>query len=378
MSDQRGGLTARLRQQGPIPLDAELEAAPGELVALVGPSGSGKSTILKAIAGLYRPQHGKIACAGAVWLDTSARRSVPPQQRRVGLVFQHYALFPHMTARGNVAAALGHLPRAGRRRRAEELLDLVHLAGLEQRRPSDLSGGQQQRVALARALARDPGVLLLDEPFSAVDQVTRRRLQHELAQLRRRVNVPILLVTHDLDEAQALADRITVLHRGRTLQTGSPAEIMSRPASVDVARLVDLRNVFEGEVLEHRPEQGLTIIRWREHALEARHAPSFPERAAIAWLVPSKGVVLHRRDRPSKGEHENPLRGVVSELLVLGDAAHVTMAVGGREDQPLVFTVPVHVATRNRLTRGEPIAVSLLASEIHLMPRRAPAAEITA
>ena len=219
---------------------------------LVGPSGSGKSTILRCIAGLHKARSGRVICGGAVWQDTAAGiPALPPQRRSVGLVFQQYALFPHLTAADNVAKALGHLPRRRRAERARELLELVHLDGLGGRRPAELSGGQQQRVAVARALARDPAVLLLDEPFSAVDQVTRRKLHRELAQLRARVRMPIVLVTHDLEEAVALADRMIVLHNGRTLQSGTPSEVLYRPRNSEVARLVDQRNLFDGEIVEH-------------------------------------------------------------------------------------------------------------------------------
>jgi molybdate transport system ATP-binding protein len=234
------GLQVRLRQSGPIALAVELCCGEGELLALLGPSGSGKSTILRAIAGLYHPRHGKVTCNGANWLDTDIGLDLPPHQRRVGLVFQSYALFPHMTALGNVAAALHHRPAAERQPRARALLALVHLQGLEQRRPAELSGGQQQRVAVARALAREPAVLLLDEPFSAVDRRTRRRLHAELAELRQAVHVPIVLVTHDIDEAVRLADRMCVLDRGETLQTGKPAEVLAAPASERVAAALDL------------------------------------------------------------------------------------------------------------------------------------------
>jgi molybdate transport system ATP-binding protein len=233
-------LQVRLRQAGPIPLDVELSCQEGELFALVGPSGSGKSTVLRSIAGLYQPQHGMIMSNGAAWLDTEHAIDVPPHLRRVGLVFQSYALFPHKTALGNVAAALGHRPAAERKRRAHELLALVHLTGLEDRRPATLSGGEQQRVAVARALAREPAVLLLDEPFSAVDRRTRRLLHDELAGLRRAVRIPIVLVTHDLDEAATLADRICVLDRGETLQAGAPADVMAHPVSRRVADALDL------------------------------------------------------------------------------------------------------------------------------------------
>jgi molybdate transport system ATP-binding protein len=155
-------------------------------------------------------------------------------------VFQSYALFPHMTALGNVVAALGHLPADERLERARDLLTLVHLKGFEQRRPAALSGGQQQRVAVARALAREPAVLLLDEPFSAVDRPTRRKLHRELAELRQSVRIPIVLVTHDVDEAAALADRLCVIDHGETLQTGRPAELLAAPANRRVAVALDL------------------------------------------------------------------------------------------------------------------------------------------
>ncbi len=238
--DEANGLHVRLCQRAPIPLDAELSCGEGELLALVGPSGSGKTTILRVIAGLYRPQRGQVTCGGIQWLDTAQGLDVPPFRRRVGLVFQSYALFPHMTALDNVITALGHRPAAEREARARTLLGQVHLEGLEGRRPAALSGGQQQRVAVARALAREPAVLLFDEPFSAVDRRTRRKLHSELAELRKSVHVPIVLVTHDIDEAAALADRMCVLDRGETLQTGLPADLLAAPANARVASALDL------------------------------------------------------------------------------------------------------------------------------------------
>ena len=234
------GLAVDLRADAPIPLDLAFAVAPGELVALVGPSGAGKTSVLKSIAGLLRPRDMRIHCAGAAWADSSAGLFVPPHRRRVGLLFQAYALFPHLSARANLEAALGHLPRRSRPARAEALLALVHLEGLGDRKPHQLSGGQQQRVALARALARDPAVLLLDEPFAAVDRRTRRALVAELQALRSSIRAPTLLVTHDLDEARALADRLLVLDRGRLLQEGPPDEVLAAPVSDAVRAALDL------------------------------------------------------------------------------------------------------------------------------------------
>ena len=150
---------------------------------------------------------------------------------------------------------------------------------------------------------------------------------------------------------------------------------MSRPVSAEVARLVDLRNVFKGEVVDHRPEAGLTLLRWRGRMLEARYQPAFDAGAPVAWLAPASGIVLHRRDRPSRGEHENPLPGIVAEVVILGDTAQVTLLIDGSEEAPLEFSVPAHVAARNRVEPGEPAKVSLLADTIHLMPRGDPGAK---
>jgi molybdate transport system ATP-binding protein len=361
------GLSLRLSASRPIPLDLSLEVAPGELVALVGPSGAGKSTVLRCISGLHRAESGRIACGGEVWFDAAARRNLPPHRRRVGLVFQDYALFPHLTAAANVAAAMGHLPKAQRAARVRELFARVHLSGLEARRPAELSGGQQQRVAVARALARDPAVLLLDEPFSAVDRATRRRLQAELAALRRGLSIPILLVTHDLEEAVALADRIAVLHRGRGLQADIPSALLAKPASAEVARLLDLRNLFRATVAAQEP--GRTLLRWGERLLDAAPAPGFPQGAEVDWLIPAAAIVLHRRDRPSAGERENPVPARVLDLLALGEEARVTLDVGDPDGGTLALSLPLHAARRNGLAPGEACTVSLLAEAIHLMPR---------
>lgn len=362
-------LVVRLEQAAPIPLKVAFDCAAGELVALVGPSGSGKSTILRAIAGLVKPRSGEVRCNGETWQDAS--RFVPPQARHAGLVFQQYALFPHMSARRNVEAALGNVPRAARRDRALELLDLVNLGGLEDRLPHALSGGQQQRVAVARALARDPRVLLLDEPFSAVDQVTRRKLQRELAQLRRRLRMPIVIVTHDLEEAAMLADRMVVLHAGETLQAGPPFELIARPRDVQVARLVDFRNLFHGEIVAHRPDADHSVVRWLDYTLEAPLRTEFNAGSPVSWGILPAHCILHRRDRPSRGERENPVTGVIGEFVPFGENAAVTMLVDGRADAELQLSIPLHVATRNSLAQGAEIGVSLLRDGIHLMPFQA-------
>jgi len=362
------GIRIRLRQAGPIPLDAALDCAPGEVLALVGPSGSGKTSILRAIAGLLRVADGEISSNGECWFDAARGVSVPARRRRVGYVFQNYALFPHLNALHNVMEAMLELPAAQRESRARDWLARVRLAGLESRLPAALSGGQQQRVAVARALAREPRVLLLDEPFSAVDRATRQRLYRELAELRRELAMPVILVTHDLDEALMLADRLCVLHQGRSLQAGDPYAVMTRPDSVEVAQLVGLRNVFRAGVVGHDAGRGCTTIEWRGHRLEARLQTAFAPGEQVNWVIPQGHVVLHRRDRPSRGERENPLRGPVTECIVLGEQVALTVAVNGAQRPPLFLSVPTHVARRNGIAAGVEIGVSLLAEGIHLMP----------
>ena len=233
-------IRVNIRQSSPIPLSISFACAQGEFLAIVGPSGAGKSTTLRAIAGLYAPAAGTISCGDDVWFDADRRIAVAAQLRRVGLVFQSYALFPHLSALRNVAAAMSHHPESERLDRARQILGTVHLDGLHDRRPSQLSGGQQQRVALARALARDPRVLLLDEPLSAVDRRTRRRLRAELLEVRTSLSAPVILVTHDLDDASALADRMLVLDRGEIIQEGVPRDVMANPASDRVREALDL------------------------------------------------------------------------------------------------------------------------------------------
>lgn len=362
------GIHVRLQQDAPIPLNVELECAPGEVLALVGPSGSGKTTILRAIAGLLRARHGAIHCNDDCWFDGEAHVWVETRKRRVGYVFQNYALFPHLSALHNVMEAMLELPLAERERRARDVLSRVRLAGLEHRVPAALSGGQQQRVAVARALAREPNVLLLDEPFSAVDRATRQRLYLELAEMRRELAMPVILVTHDLDEAMMLADRMCVLHQGRTLQSGDPYGVMTRPDTVEVAQLVGLRNVFRAGVVAHDAERKVTIIEWRRHRLEARLQPDFKVGQQVTWTIAPGHLVLHRRDRPSRGERENPVSGMVLEYLPLGENVALTVAVNGLDRPPLFLTVPAHTARRNGIAKGVEISVSLLAEGIHLMP----------
>jgi sulfate transport system ATP-binding protein len=232
----------------PALVDVSLKIRSGELIALLGPSGSGKTTLLRAIAGLEFPDYGRILFGG----EDMARRAV--RERQVGFVFQHYALFRHMTVLDNIAFGLRVRPRRARpgedliRKRAAELLELVQLGGLERRYPHQLSGGQKQRVALARALAIDPRVLLLDEPFGALDAKVRKDLRRWLRELHRKTGYTTVFVTHDQEEALELADRVVIMNRGRIEQVGSTDEVYEHPRTPFVFDFLGGANVLDAEV----------------------------------------------------------------------------------------------------------------------------------
>jgi molybdate transport system ATP-binding protein len=360
-----------LQQQKPIPLSVELECKAGELLALVGPSGSGKTTILFSIAGLHKSEQGFVRCQDEIWQDSSDKLFWPVHQRHVGIVFQHYALFPHMTVLDNIQQSLSELPKLEQKKEALKLLKKVHLEGLESRYPKALSGGQQQRVAVARALARNPKVLLLDEPFSAVDQVTRRKLYRELLELRHLLNIPMILVTHDLDEATLLADRIALLHKGKILQTGSPDFVSSHPETATVARLIDQQNLFTAKVVDHDERSQTTQLRWRNRPMEAAYQPNFPAGQRVCWMIQPSSIMLHRRDKPTKGDQENPFLGPIVEQFESRGLSNLLVEIDPELKINIAVTVPFHVARRNALAVGERIGISLLKEEIHLMPYQA-------
>ena len=231
------------RRLGAFELDVSIEAGP-EILVLFGASGSGKSLTLRAIAGIDRPHAGRISIDGAVLFDSGSGANVPAHRRPTALVVQDYGLFPHLTALANVEFGLARENRG----RALEALGLLQVGELAGRRPAGLSGGQQQRVALARALARQAPVLLLDEPFSALDEALRSNLRHELVRLRAELGLTILFVTHDLREAHLLADRLAVFDGGRILQLDARDTVFRRPSSRRVAELTGVANIFEGVV----------------------------------------------------------------------------------------------------------------------------------
>lgn len=320
-------LDVTIKANKPIPLDVSFRAEPGELMALVGHSGSGKSTILRTVAGLWHPEQARVRVNGTIWFDTEAGINLPPHERRVGIVFQSYALFPHMTAEANVAVAMEHLSGTARRAEARRLLALVNLLDLERRRPAELSGGQQQRVAIARALARQPQALLLDEPFSAVDRATRETLYNEIAALRAHLKMPVILVTHDMDEARMLADRILVIEHGKMLRSGTAAEVMFDATALHALGIRDAGSSIAARIAAHEPDE-LT-------RLDTSAGPLWLPRidgekgAAVRVRILAHEILLSRQ-RPEGLSAQNILPAIIEHVaLGEGPGALVRLRVGG-------------------------------------------------
>ncbi|HLS80800.1 MAG TPA: ABC transporter ATP-binding protein [Steroidobacter sp.] len=277
------------RYQGaPVVNDVSLEVAQGEFFVLLGPSGSGKSTLLRAVAGLTGVDHGRIALHGQDVTHVSARR------RGVGLVFQNYALFRHMTVGENIEFALRvrRMKAAERRARRQELLRLVALEGMDDRLPTQLSGGQQQRVAVARALAHKPHVLLLDEPFGALDAKIREELRRTIREVQRELNITTVLVTHDQEEAFAMADRIGVMNLGRLLECGKPDELYARPATRFVATFLGAANLL----LANQTAQGIRFGATPVHARRIERIDAGREHEVVAVLRPEEMELAPTRD----------------------------------------------------------------------------------
>ena len=352
-------LDVTLIQDTPIPLAARFSCRAGELLALVGPSGAGKSTVLRAIAGLSRVREARVLVGDECWQDSARGAWLDPRARTVGMVFQNYALFPHLNVVDNVAEAVHRLPRVERRARALQALATVGLAGLELRRATQLSGGQMQRVALARALVREPHVLLLDEPFAAVDQMTRERLYEELAVLRTGLKIPVVLVTHSLHEAHLLADRMVVLRHGKTLQEGAPDDVLSRPASVEVARLVGFANLFESPVLASDIARDVLLVAWggNEIALPARRAA--PVGTALAWGIAAGDVVVVKAARAAGESGASAAIALTLErAAALGDSVHLTMRTAAGAER-LRAVVTKRFFERAGIEPGGPVTVEL-------------------
>ncbi len=356
------------RYQGlPVVNDVSLDIGDGEFFVLLGPSGSGKSTLLRAIAGLAGVDHGRIALHGRDVTHVSAR------ERGVGLVFQNYALFRHMTVADNIEFALRvrRVKATQRRQRRQELLRLVALEGMDERLPAQLSGGQQQRVAVARALAHQPEVLLLDEPFGALDAKIREELRRTIRQVQRELGITTVLVTHDQEEAFALADRIGVMNLGRLLEIGKPQELYARPATRFVATFLGAANL----ILARQTRDGIRFGNAPVSASAAGPLHGAREHEVVAVVRPEEVEIAATRDELKAGYLA---RGSVEEIVFTGALERIRIRIddspdaaplsngNGTHNAFLEVTRTQHEQRAFEISAGQHVAIGV--RRVHILP----------
>ena len=340
--------------------DVSLGVSAGEFVTILGPSGSGKTTLLKVIAGF------ETADAGRILVDGSDVTDLDPAQRNIGMVFQNYALFPHMSVARNVAypLAMRRMAKAEIAKRVAEALEMVELAGMAERLPKQLSGGQQQRVALARATVFQPRLLLLDEPFGALDRKLREQMQLEVRRLQRRLGLTTLFITHDQEEALVMSDRIAVMDKGRLQQVGLPHEIYEAPANPFIADFIGESNIFAGVVEAGRRGRGAGPARARAHHRGRRAARSVgaaPASGSASWYGRSASSILPRAARrpPPTGSTDRSRTAPTS-------ACRTNTGSPRRRASTSCVRLPIGPSSR-RYRAGEPIAAGFHAADARLI-----------
>ena len=334
------------------------------LTVLFGPSGSGKTTALRCIAGLERPNRGYIRFGNETWFDSERGIFVPPQKRRVGYLFQDYALFPHLTVAQNIGYGLRGISRAERALGVERIMSVLGLTCLANRYPRQISGGQQQRVALARAVVCRPRMLLLDEPLSALDAPTRDQLRRQLRHSLEELRTPGLLVTHDRMDALALGDHMVVLEDGRVCQSGPVQEVFSKPADLSVARIVGVDTVERAKVIE--VADGLAMVRVGAVELTAVASSRIDEEAYVC--IQAEDVILKKVDLLPQTSARNCLAGRIDSLDREGPMMRVVLDCGF----PLKALVTKQACQEMRLREGDEVQALLKATSIHLVPRGKP------
>jgi len=291
----------------------------GEFFSLLGPSGCGKTTTLRLIAGFEKPDKGEI------YIGETLVNELPPEKRNVGIVFQNYALFPHMTVFDNIAFPLKirGLSKEEIRRRVKELLELVRLEGLENRYPRQLSGGQQQRVALARALARDPEILLLDEPLSNLDAKLRVTLRYEIRRVQKEVGITAIYVTHDQEEALSISDRVAIMNMGRIEQIGTPEEVYSNPQTYFVADFLGLKNIFEGKLVAN-------VLKFMNMEIKLGSKPQDKEGDVLVVIKPDS--IGLSKELPKPLHDKVVVKGVVREKIFMGSLTKMLIHIGEKHE----------------------------------------------
>ncbi|MBW6517274.1 MAG: ABC transporter ATP-binding protein [ANME-2 cluster archaeon] len=335
--------------------------APGGMVVFFGRSGAGKTLVMRSIAGLQRPDDGFISIDGTVFFDSSRGVDLTPQARNIGYMSQDYSLFPHLSVEKNIGYGL---PNDAGKERVNEMLELLQLEGLQGQKPSQLSGGQKQRVALARALIRRPRLLLLDEPLTALDNISRLHLRDELMSIQETFQVPVIFITHDPVEAFTMADTLVVFNEGKVEQVGPPQDVFSHPSRFSVANLVGVHNIFEGVIEETDARANLTLIRAGDSTFMADHY-HFPDGEKIYWCIRPEQVMIVRDDRPiGVAVKENQVSGEVIRSMHTGPTYQVRLV--SDTGMMLEIELPVHSYKRMGMGVGKRVNASLKKREIHI------------
>jgi iron(III) transport system ATP-binding protein len=306
-----------------------LSVGDGEILGLLGPSGCGKTTVLRSISGLEEIDAGKIILDGTTVSSPKEKVFIPPEKRRLGFVFQSYALWPHMTVKQNIRYCLKGLPKQEREKRIADVLELVGLADVEDRYPSQLSGGQQQRVALARSIAYEPKVILLDEPLSNLDQKERERVRGELRLLLKRIGITTVFVTHDQEEAFVICDRVILMNHGKIEQEGAPESLYASPANLFVAEFIGRGNILKAELKNVDRAAGLATLRIPDVGadLTCQYDGELPE--GVSYVVIRRNEIGLSREKPNF--KENVLSGKIVAREYRGAVTDNKIRVGNAE-----------------------------------------------
>jgi len=340
------------------------------LTVLFGPSGAGKTLTLHTIAGLVEPDSGTIRLNGVVYFDKKGGVNLPIPRRRVGYVFQEPSLFPHMNVFENIAYGISGLSSEERTRRVKHMIDKMRLSGLEKNFPHQISGGQKQRVALARALVTSPLLLLLDEPFASLDHPVREELRLDLLRIREEDHVPIVFVTHDVEEAFILSDEIVVLNDGKVEQIGSKDDIFYRPQTQKVAKFFGVKNIFHGKIMEIHPEEGEMMVWVEDKGFES--SIPYREGAVVGkWVYfcirPEEIMVLKDDKRIKKSLMANIFTGKIARIVEKG-SEHTLFFKQSRDGYDFEISMPNLAYRSLRIKEGQLVKVAFKWESIWLIP----------
>lgn len=310
-------------------LDVSAALSPGFTI-LFGPSGSGKSSLLDCIAGLATPQEGKISCGELVFFDSSAAINLRPQRRGVAYVFQSLALFPHLSVEANVAYGLAGIPKTDSAARVQSALQSFHVEHLRHRKPAALSGGEKQRVALARSLVTRPRLLLLDEPLTGLEAGLKRSILQDLREWNASNSIPILYVTHNREEVDALSERVLVMENGKLLAAGSPLEVLDAPRKLALASAAGYENLFPAKILEHRPQEGVTRVALDSSNCTLEVPLSTLPAGKDTTLAIRAGDILLATEHPRGLSARNVIAGTLASLEKCGSYVKAEIDCGAR------------------------------------------------